>query len=170
VKMPNVVKDLSGPESVKIRPRFEAFLHGQVLDVGAGEKAITEGAVSIDLRDQFGSRQGLAIKAHGEYLPFRDEAFDTVVNSHNLEHMPNDFTAMSEMWRVLKRGGYLLLYLPMKGLFPSHTVYPAHYRDYEPENVVGMLDHLVVEYELLDCSILNAVREFSFCMVVRKIK
>jgi ubiquinone/menaquinone biosynthesis C-methylase UbiE len=37
-------------------------------------------------------------------LPFRDGAFDFVVCSHTLEHVPDPESAISEMCRVAKRG------------------------------------------------------------------
>jgi ubiquinone/menaquinone biosynthesis C-methylase UbiE len=44
------------------------------------------------------------------HLPFRDEAFDFVIASSVLEYIPGDRGPyLREMWRVLKRGGRLLI-------------------------------------------------------------
>lgn len=48
-------------------------------------------------------------------LQFWDNQFDLIICSHVLEHIPNDLKAMTEMHRVLKRGGYLLVMVPMFG-------------------------------------------------------
>lgn len=42
-------------------------------------------------------------------LPFDDEVFDTVVCALSLCTIPDPPTAIGEMWRVLRRGGRLLL-------------------------------------------------------------
>lgn len=46
-------------------------------------------------------------------LPFDENAFDVVICSHVLEHVPDDKKAMSEICRVLKPGGHALLLAPM---------------------------------------------------------
>jgi SAM-dependent methyltransferase len=48
-------------------------------------------------------------------LQFWDAQFDLIICSHVLEHIPNDSKAMTEMHRVLKGGGYLLVMVPMFG-------------------------------------------------------
>lgn len=46
-------------------------------------------------------------------LQFWEAQFDLIICSHVLEHIPNDIEAMTEMHRVLKPGGYLLVMVPM---------------------------------------------------------
>ena len=45
-------------------------------------------------------------------LPFKDEEFDVVHCSHILEHVEDIFFSMDEIWRVLKVGGILKIYVP----------------------------------------------------------
>lgn len=45
-------------------------------------------------------------------MPFADESFDLVYSYHVLEHIPDYNAALSEMQRVLKPGGHLLLGTP----------------------------------------------------------
>lgn len=52
------------------------------------------------------------IKAYGEKLPFEDESFDVVSSYQTLEHVGNVDACLSEMVRVLKKGGMLLLQYP----------------------------------------------------------
>ncbi len=47
-------------------------------------------------------------------LPYADASFDVVVASHVLEHLPNPSAIISEMGRVLKKGGILLIGTPTK--------------------------------------------------------
>ena len=46
-------------------------------------------------------------------MPFESNAFDVVICSHVLEHVPDDFQAMRELQRVLKPGGTALLLVPL---------------------------------------------------------
>ncbi|MEO9891521.1 methyltransferase domain-containing protein [Aurantibacter sp.] len=45
-------------------------------------------------------------------LPFNDESFDVIFCNHVLEHIPNDTKAMTEMYRVLKPGGWGIFQIP----------------------------------------------------------
>jgi len=47
-----------------------------------------------------------------EHLPFRDGAFDSVLCTQVLEHIPHPWVAASETARVLKPGGILILSCP----------------------------------------------------------
>lgn len=49
------------------------------------------------------------IQAHVEYLPFPPVFFDTLVNTMSFSGYPDGRAAMSEMWRVLKSGGRLVM-------------------------------------------------------------
>lgn len=54
------------------------------------------------------------IVADASRLPFRDGAFDAVICTETLEHLPDDRGAMREIARLLRGGGLLL------GAVPSH--------------------------------------------------
>ena len=45
-------------------------------------------------------------------LPFKDNSFDVVFCNHVLEHIPDDTKAISELYRILKPGGYGILQVP----------------------------------------------------------
>lgn len=54
------------------------------------------------------------VKADILDLPFDNETFDVVICNHVLEHIIDDRKAMSELYRVLKPGGWGILQVPMK--------------------------------------------------------
>jgi len=54
------------------------------------------------------------IKADILDLPFADESFDVIFCNHVLEHIEDDRKAMSELYRVMKKGGWGILQVPMK--------------------------------------------------------
>ena len=54
------------------------------------------------------------VKADILDLPFADESFDVIFCNHVLEHIEDDRKAMSELYRVMKKGGWGILQVPMK--------------------------------------------------------
>lgn len=47
-------------------------------------------------------------------IPFSDHTFDVIICSHVLEHVPDDRKAMSELYRILKRGGRAIILVPFE--------------------------------------------------------
>lgn len=54
------------------------------------------------------------IKADIRNLPLDDNSFDVIFCNHVLEHIPEDLKAMSELYRVMKPGGWGVFQVPMK--------------------------------------------------------
>lgn len=54
------------------------------------------------------------VKADLLDLPFDDESFDVVFCNHVLEHIEDDQKAMSELYRVMRKGGWGIFQVPMK--------------------------------------------------------
>lgn len=54
------------------------------------------------------------VKADILDLPFEGESFDVVICNHVLEHIQDDTKAMSELYRVMKKGGWGIVQVPMK--------------------------------------------------------
>jgi len=52
------------------------------------------------------------IKATAEAIPFENQYFDTVYSSHVLEHVQDEQKSLSEMKRVLKDDGVLIIGMP----------------------------------------------------------
>ena len=46
-------------------------------------------------------------------IPYKDEEFDMVICNHVLEHIIEDYKAMSEIYRVLIKGGLAILHVPI---------------------------------------------------------
>ena len=64
------------------------------------------------------------LNAAGEQLPFPANQFDIVFSHEVLEHVNDDRMAISEMVRVLKPGGRIVLFCPSRGYpFETHGHY-----------------------------------------------
>lgn len=61
------------------------------------------------------------------HLPFADNSQDAIICIAVLEHVENPIQAASELYRVLKPGGYLFVYLPF--LYYYHAQ-KGYYQDY----------------------------------------
>lgn len=118
---------------------FEKYTNGKGLDIGFGGDLISNNAVGFDFE-------------HGDaqYLyGLTDELYDFVYSSHTLEHMPDPAIAIKNWFRVLKKGGYLIVYIPHRDLYekkktlpsrfnPTHTHFFIIDRD-EPPDTIGII-------------------------------
>jgi len=53
------------------------------------------------------------VKMDIQKMPFENEIFDVIICNHVLEHVEDDHKAMSEIFRVLKTGGFAILQVPI---------------------------------------------------------
>lgn len=80
-------------------------------------------------------------QARIEELPCDDNTHDLVTALDVLEHIEDDGKALSEMVRVCKPGGYLLITVPgFPSLWGEHDVINQHVRRYEWSRLLQMLE------------------------------
>lgn len=92
---------------------------GRVLDIGCGSSRIVQtlpGAVGMDMAIRklrwLRAPGRLLLQGDMNRLPFRDGAFDTVICSEVIEHVPREEVRLEEMVRVITPGGTLILGTP----------------------------------------------------------
>ena len=91
----------------------------RILDVGCGSSLIIQSlnnAVGMDVsmgKMRFLRGRGIPlVRASAFTLPFKDDSFDCVISSQVIEHIPFDEALFTEMHRVLRTGGKLVIGTP----------------------------------------------------------
>lgn len=102
--------------------------------------------VGVDMRE--GSNVDMVCNAHN--LIFDDETFDVVVSTEMLEHDDKFWFSLSEMGRVLKSNGYLILTARGNG-YPKHE-HPSDYYRFMPASFETL-------FSLADCKPLEIVED-----------
>jgi len=93
----------------------EQYFSGSVLDIGAGKDLVCPHAIGFDLED------GDANLLDNYFQP---ESFDTVHSSHSLEHMYDPVNAITRWWKLVKKGGYLIIVVPDEDLY-EQGIWPS---------------------------------------------
>ncbi|MEK9613320.1 MAG: class I SAM-dependent methyltransferase [Flavobacteriaceae bacterium] len=82
------------------------------------------------------------VKADICKLPFEENTYDLILCNHVLEHITDDRKAMSELYRVLKKGGTLIAQVPLdetrKTSFEDNTITDPT----ERSRIFGQYDHV----------------------------
>ena len=100
-------------ESVKIRGKIAKYLAGEVVDIGCGDDLVCPHAGGIDGRSfPHVQKQTSSLYDLDTQFPEMLGKFDCCFSSHVLEHLPDHFRAILEWSKLLKSGGYFILYLP----------------------------------------------------------
>ncbi|MET1257695.1 methyltransferase domain-containing protein [Flagellimonas sp. DF-77] len=75
-------------------------------------------------------------------LPFEDDSFDVILCNHVLEHIPDDEKAISELFRVMKKGGWGVFQIP-QDLNRAETFEDDSITDKkERAKIFGQYDHV----------------------------
>ena len=138
---------------------FDPYLHGRVLEVGAGMGTITRklverhpdlSVVALEPADNvFLSLNAFAALTLGvdarketldEFAPSVIEPFDAVLYVNVLEHIDDDERELRRAAEVLRPGGALLVFGPaLEGLYSELDHRAGHYRRYS----LGRISHIV---------------------------
>jgi SAM-dependent methyltransferase len=110
-------------------------IRGRVLENGCGvgmyvQKLSPHGGEVVGLEFDFEraaeahEHSPYITNAAGEHLPFPNQSFDLILSHEVLEHVQDDRAAITEMVRVLRPGGRLVLFCPNRGYpFETHGIY-----------------------------------------------
>ena len=101
------------------RHAFAALRRGArvvALDADGGElKAVQDTVTAMDEAGEIPSGgAGVPVQGDALALPFADGAFDRIIASEVLEHIPDDRGAIAELARVLRPGGRMAVTVPAR--------------------------------------------------------
>lgn len=110
---------------------------GKVLDIGCGNgfisyliSSISKEVIATDLYSKdarthtvgldsakrliskIGSKNIFLLASSMEYMPFKDETFDTIFSLYTLHYLKDRTLALNELKRVLKKNGIIILVIP----------------------------------------------------------
>jgi SAM-dependent methyltransferase len=103
-------------------------VQGIELDPGAAELARSRGRGEVRI-------------GRLEELPWEADSFDLITCLDVIEHTPDDRVTLSELRRVCKPGGYLLVTVPAyQALWSMHDVANHHYRRYSRSRLRAAAD------------------------------
>ena len=126
-----------------LRPIVRYF-SGRVLDIGAGIGEFLEqypDAVGLDINAdcvRYCVQKGLrCVQADVSTLPFANDSFDGVLLNNVLEHFEKPDEVFSEILRVLRDGGRLMIEVPGKKGFAYDR---THVRFWDREDLIQYLE------------------------------
>lgn len=113
---------------------IKTYAKGVLLDLGCGKSPLYEiyskhilSSTSADWEGTLHKNNNIDVACDlTQKLPFDDETYDTVILSDVLEHLPNPENLFSEIYRILKIDGTLLLNTPF--LYGIHEAPHDYYR------------------------------------------
>ena len=122
------------------------LFHGTILDVGCGEMPYRDllleapsratRYIGLDIPGNTYSRCKPDVRWNGAVIPLRDASVESALATQVLEHCPEPLRTLSEIHRVLKPGGVLLITVPF--LWPIHDPPYDEYR-YTPFSLERLL-------------------------------
>jgi ADP-heptose:LPS heptosyltransferase/predicted SAM-dependent methyltransferase len=172
-----------GNEAAKIKYEIVPYTRGRGLDLGCnmfkafphfiGIDDIDINSESLSVGNKYAVRLSQDVRTDATDLSlFSSKSMDFVFSSHLLEHIKEPEKALAEWWRVIRTGGYLVLYLPHADLYPRRGepgANPLHHHDFVPQDIVKMMT-AVGYWDLVVSEKRDRNDEYSFFQVYRKLE
>ena len=164
-------------ETCKVRASLSRFCIGDGLDVGFGGDPIVPNAICMDLPKKYAHYEGHPQHLHGSADNlnwFKDNSLDWVYSSHVFEDFENTQQVLFESLRIIRPGGFLILFLPDEQAYRSYCKSQG-----KPPNHNHVHEYFSLSYvkdQLKKCDNLKYVHEvfpsniYSFELVIQKLR
>lgn len=173
------IEDPQGNEAAKISWEIVKWTRGRGLDIGAGMYRTFPHFITVDNNVDavlFGHpmpRPDLWVADATELRMLADGQMDFVFSSHLLEHIEEEklVKLIKEWWRVVKMGGYMILYVPDADEYPKvgePGANPDHKWNVTYNGVMKLLHAAKVPFDLMDFQKRNEGQEYSLYFVFQK--
>ncbi len=164
-----------GFESRKIKYLIPRYTRGRGLEIGCGMEKAYPHFIGVDNGHHFGRGAADIVADACDLSMFADGSMDFVFSSHVLEHMEDMGKALAEWGRVIKPGGYLVLYVPSANLYPKcgePGANPDHKHDIYPGDIARLITSNVMrdnfDWTQIECEERGEGNEYSIFEVWRK--
>lgn len=124
--------------------KYSGDIRGKILDVGCGDKPYQEmfnykSYTGLDTHNSGHdhSNEPVDVIYDGKNIPFKNKSFDSIISFEVFEHVEKLDKVISEISRVLKKNGKLLISYPF--IWPLHEE-PYDFRRITPHGIKEMLE------------------------------
>ncbi len=108
-----------------------------------------------------------SLEAHASQTP--DHTVETVVMVNVLEHVEGDAKAVTELYRILKTGGHLCVFVPaMTWLFSDLDRRVGHYRSYQKLGLSKIIEE--AGFEIVTIRYMDLIGTFPWWLLHRMLK
>ena len=169
--------DIKAPykaESMKVVWEVAPYLRGRGLDIGAGTFKVLPHVISVDNghHESFGHhiKPDVRVEDAIDLSIFGSQSMDFVYSSHLLEHIEDYPRALKEWWRLVKQGGYMVLYVPDEDEYPKvgePGANPDHKWNVSYDKLIAAMQELR-GWDLQDFQKRCADDEYSLLFVFKK--
>lgn len=165
-----------GFEAQKIKYLIPRYTRGVGLEVGCGTEKTYAHFIGVD--NEHHLQAGMHQESAADMVAEADNlqlipagSCDFVFASHVLEHCEDMGKALMEWGRVLKEGGYLVLYVPSANLYPrcgEPGANPDHKHDIWPGDIERLLLDMPGRWLQVECEERSQWNEYSLFEVYQK--
>lgn len=171
------IDDPQGDEASKVKYDIVKYTRGAVLDLGCGPHKAFPHFIGIDNMVDTGlfgieMKPDIVVADCADLSDtIIDGSCDAIFSSHLLEHIDNTEAALRDWWRCIKIGGYLVLYLPHRDLYPNigtPGANPDHKHDFIPLEIIEIVQGISEGFNIVRDEVRNEGMEYSFLLVLQK--
>jgi ubiquinone/menaquinone biosynthesis C-methylase UbiE len=167
--------DIRGMKSILDVGSGAGQIAGHLLEFSDREAQITCTDLSAQMlrraRQRLKSDRPSFVVADVTSLPFADASFDGITCGYVLEHVPEPAKGLSELARVLAKGGRMLLLTTEDNFSGAWTSRIWYCRTYNRQNLMEMCESLGLHWknELWFTPVHKAIRAGGICVEIEKV-